>query len=237
MLPSGGTIFFGTSFFAGDWGGSLEKLEEEIRLLLSDRKRSGAPPIFTSGQIMAIIALACKDPYGFGYEVSQWSLPLLVAEIKKQKIADQISAKSVSRFFKNEVNLKPHKVRYWLHFPEKAEPPDSFAKKVNEICKLYQNAQEASERGIHVVSTDEMTDIQALEHKYPDKLPQSGQCAKMEFEYIRHGTTGLIGFFDIATDRMGVPYLNSTRTEEDFVKAVETLTGYDLSILQNTVHG
>ncbi|NDO27392.1 helix-turn-helix domain-containing protein, partial [[Clostridium] clostridioforme] len=32
--------------------------------------------------------------------VSQWSLPLLVAEIKKQGIAEQISEKSVSRFLK-----------------------------------------------------------------------------------------------------------------------------------------
>lgn len=123
--------------------------------------------------------------------------------------------------------MKPHKIRYWLHSTEKAEAPDSFAQKVNEICKLYQNAQEAGENGIHVVSTDEMTGIQALEHKYPDKLPQPGQCAKMEFEYIRHGTTSLIGFFDVATGRIEAPYLNSTRTEEDFVKAVEALIHTD----------
>lgn len=72
-----------------------------------------------------------------------------------------------------------------------------------------------------------MTGIQALEHKYPDKLPLPGQCAKMEFEYIRHGTTSLIGFFDVATGCMESPYLNPTRTEEDFVKAVETLIKTD----------
>lgn len=77
-----------------------EKLEGEIRLLLSDRKRSGAPPVFTQEQIMSIIALACQNPCDFGYEVSQWSLPLLTAEIKKQGIVDQISEKSVSRFLK-----------------------------------------------------------------------------------------------------------------------------------------
>lgn len=49
---------------------------------------------------MKIIDLACKSPSDFGYEVSQWSLNLLVAEIKKQGIADQISEKSVSRFLK-----------------------------------------------------------------------------------------------------------------------------------------
>ncbi len=77
-----------------------EKLENEIRLLLSDRKRSGAPAVFTPEQVMQIIELACRNPCDFGYEVSQWSLNLLVMEIKKQGIAEQISAKSVSSFLK-----------------------------------------------------------------------------------------------------------------------------------------
>lgn len=79
---------------------TLEKLEKEIQLLLSDRKRSGAPSTFTQEQIMKIIDLACRDPCDFGYEVSHWSLPLLTKEIKKQGIAEQISEKSVSRFLK-----------------------------------------------------------------------------------------------------------------------------------------
>ena len=80
--------------------GAPEKLQEEIRTLLSDRKRPGVPSTFTPEQIMAVIDLACKDPCEFGYEVSQWSLPLLTAEIKKQGIAERISEKSVSRFLK-----------------------------------------------------------------------------------------------------------------------------------------
>ena len=80
--------------------GSPDKLEEEVRILLSDKKRSGAPCTFTPEQVMRIIDLACKNPCDFGYEVSQWSLSLLVTEIKKQGIADKISTKSVSRFLK-----------------------------------------------------------------------------------------------------------------------------------------
>ena len=45
---------------------SPEKLEEELRFLLSDKKRSGAPCVFTSEQILAIIDLACKSPCDFG---------------------------------------------------------------------------------------------------------------------------------------------------------------------------
>jgi len=92
---------------------------------------------------------------------------------------------------------------------------------VNEICGLYKDAQTLDVQGTHVVSTDEMTGIQALEHKYPDKLPLPGQCAAMEFEYIRHGTTSLIGCFDIAEGFLYAPYLNQTRTEEDFCKAIQ----------------
>lgn len=47
----------------------------------------------------------------------------------------------------------------------------------------------------------------------------------MKFEYVRHGTTSLIGFFDVVSGRMEVPYLNPIR--EDFVKVVEALVSTD----------
>ena len=80
--------------------GTPDKPEEEIRLLLSDRKRSAASPTFTPEQIIRIIDPACRNPCDFGYEASHWSLSLPVTEIKKQGIADRISEKSVSRFLK-----------------------------------------------------------------------------------------------------------------------------------------
>ena len=98
---------------------------------------------------------------------------------------------------------------------------------MNEICSLYHNAVPAYENGAHTISVDEMTGIQALEHKYPDKPVMPGRPARREFEYIRHGTTSLIGFFYVATGRMESPYLNKTRTEEDFVKAVQKLVETD----------
>ena len=115
--------------------------------------------------------------------------------------------------------MKPHKIRYWLHSPEKSENPETFAAKVNEICSLYLASTDLMEENTCVVSTDEMTGVQALERKYPDKLPLPGQTAKMEFEYIRHGTTSLIGFFEVATGKIFPPYLNETRGESDFCEA------------------
>ena len=66
-----------------------------------------------------------------------------------------------------------------------------------------------------------------MEHKYPDKPVIPGKASHMEFEYIRHGTIRLIGFFDVATGRMEKPYLNPTRTEEDFVEAIRALAETD----------
>ena len=77
-----------------------EELSEEIVRILSDEKRRGTPAKFKPDQIVRIVDLACKDPQEYGYEVSHWSLPLLVKEIIKSGIADQISAKTVSRFLK-----------------------------------------------------------------------------------------------------------------------------------------
>lgn len=123
--------------------------------------------------------------------------------------------------------IHPHLVRYWLHSSEKVDSPETFAEKVNEICAVYHEAGANQEAGSHTISVDEMTGIQALERKYPDKPVIPGKAARVEFEYIRHGTTSLIGFFDVATGRMEKPYLNSTRTEEDFVEAVRALVETD----------
>lgn len=107
------------------------------------------------------------------------------------------------------------------------DSPETFAEKVNEICTVYHEAEAVHKEGGHTISVDEMTGIQALEHKYPDKPVIPGKAARMEFEYIRHGTTSLIGFFDVATGCIEKPYLNSTRTEDDFVEAMRALVETD----------
>ena len=84
-----------------------DKLSDEIRRVFSDKPRPGCPCVFTQEQIMKIIDLACKAPSDFGYEVSQWSLNLLVKEIRKQGIAQDISVKSVSRFLKGGQTKTP----------------------------------------------------------------------------------------------------------------------------------
>lgn len=71
-----------------------------------------------------------------------------------------------------------------------------------------------------VYSTDEKTGIQAKEHANPKQLMEPGRPERIDPEYIRHGTTGLIASRNVATGEIVMPMIQPTRTEEDFVKHI-----------------
>ena len=77
-----------------------DNLEKAVSDFLDDRARPGQPSHYTDEQIIKILELACRDPQELGYEVSHWSLNLLVEASVKEGIVDAISAKTVSRFLK-----------------------------------------------------------------------------------------------------------------------------------------
>ena len=68
-------------------------------------------------------------------------------------------------------------------------------------------------QGIHLISTDEMTGIQALERLFPSKPPKLKQVEKIEFEYERHGTLSLIANWDVARGKVLTPSISATRTD------------------------
>ena len=79
--------------------------------------------------------------------------------------------------------------------------------------------------GAHIVSTDELTGLQALERKAPTKPMQPGLVERREFEYKRHGTLSAIVNFDVGTGEVTEASLGPTRTEEDFTAhSARTLT-------------
>jgi transposase len=103
-------------------------------------------------------------------------------------------------------------MRYYLT----PEPDPQSDEKIGDINGLYHTAQERVARGEAIVSTDEMTGIQALERKYPDLPMQPGRVLRREFEYERHGTLSLIANFDVASGRIGQVSVGPTRNEADF---------------------
>jgi len=96
-----------------------------------------------------------------------------------------------------------------------------FDQKVTAITDNYLNAIERAALGEQTISLDEMTGIQALERKYPDKPLEPGKIQRREFEYIRHGTQTLIASFDVATGLVIKASVGDTRTEVDYLEHVQ----------------
>lgn len=137
-------------------------------------------------------------------------------------------------------DLKPHQSVYWLNSHDA-----DFDAKARDICQLYLDAPRLHEQGRLVLSTDEKTGMQILQRKYPTQPAQpqlldangqpirSGQPAKREFEYIRHGTRCLLTTFCVPTGQV-VWNLGQTRTSSDWVnhllhvrQCCPALRGYD----------
>jgi hypothetical protein len=78
-----------------------------------------------------------------------------------------------------------------------------------------------------VVSTDELTGVQALERKHPGLPLAPGKVERREFEYIRHGTQSFMIDFDVATGRVLEPTCGATRTEADFAAHIRQIVEAD----------
>ena len=92
------------------------------------------------------------------------------------------------------------------------------------MCNVYHTVTKKDDE--LVISTDEMTGIQALE-RISEELPMSeGKPLAREFEYKRHGTQTLIAGFNVTTGKVHA-VCGETRKEEDFSSFI------DNTILEN----
>ena len=82
--------------------------------------------------------------------------------------------------------MQPHRKRYWL-----TPPPDDatqLAEQICLVCEVYEATLVLAAEGTHVISTDEMSGIQALERLHPSLPMLAGHVERQEFEDERHGT-------------------------------------------------
>lgn len=119
-------------------------------------------------------------------------------------------------------------MRYYLN----AEPDPQSDEKIADINELYRTAQERAERGEAIMSTDEMTGVQALEPKHPDLPMQPGRVLRREFEYKRHGTLSFIIDFDVALGQVRQVSAGPTRNERDFAAHIQRTVGSRPAISQ-----
>ncbi len=110
--------------------------------------------------------------------------------------------------------LQPHRKRYWLTPP--AEDPEGLTEQICRVCEGYETTPALVAQGVHVMSSDEMTGIQALERLHPSLPMLPGQVERQQFEYERHGTLSLIAHLEVASGQVVTPSIGPTRTEADF---------------------
>jgi transposase len=87
-----------------------------------------------------------------------------------------------------------------------------------------------AQQGERVVSTDELTGVQALERKHPGLPMVPGKVERREFEYVRHGTCSFIVSRDVVTGQVIAPSTGPTRTEADFLAHVQGVVATDPTV-------
>jgi hypothetical protein len=107
-----------------------------------------------------------------------------------------------------------------------AQEPD-FDAKVTDLCTLYQEAPALAERGERVLSTDELTGVQALERAHPGLPMVPGKVERREFAYIRHGTTSFMITRDVVSGQIVAPSCGPTRTAVDFLPHLQQVVATD----------
>ena len=161
-----------------------------------DRNAPDGPPGFPPLQRAQIVQLACLEPIAKGLHITHWSSKDLARQAVEDGIVSAISDRSI-RTILNEVDLQPHRTRYWKTARLDAE----FKQRAEKILWCYANAERLVRKGYWVVCVDEKPNCQVLE-RHPIRRSIPGSIEQREFEYTRHGTVNLLNFLIVHSGRM-----------------------------------
>jgi transposase len=138
-------------------------------------------------------------------------------------LADALHLETGVRIGKSEVwrilnggDIRPHRVRLWLHSPD-----PEFRPKIARICDLYTSPPD----GATVLCVDEKPGMQALTHRHPMREARRGVAGRKEFEYRRQGTRTLIASFNIRTGEV-LARCGPRRTAKDLLAFMERVAAH-----------
>lgn len=171
--------------------------------LLAHPLRSGRPARISPLHRAKIVHLACLEPVAKGLHITHWSSSDLARQAVKDGILAAISPRSVRRILQ-EVDLQPHRTRFWKTATLNAE----FLERAVKILWCYTYACHLAHRGFWVVCTDELPNFQVLERQ-PIRRAIPASIERQEFEYTRHGTVNVLVFLIVHSGRMNAACLDS----------------------------
>ena len=148
---------------------------------LADAPHPGRPRTFGREVRERILAETLTPPEG----MTHWSRERMAGRVG-------VSASTVGRVWR-EGTLKPHRKETFKY----SSDPELVAK-VTDVVGLY---LAPPERAI-VLSVDEKTQIQALDHTQPMLPMKPGQVERHTHDYRRHGTTSLFAALEVGTGQV-----------------------------------
>jgi transposase len=148
---------------------------------LADALHPGRPRTYGRDVRERILAETLRPPEG----ATHWSTRRLAERVG-------VSAATVGRVWQ-EGRLKPHRTETFKY----SSDPDLVAK-VTDVVGLYLHPPA---RAI-VLSVDEKTQIQALDHTQPMLPLRPGQVERRSHDYRRHGITSLFAALEVGTGRV-----------------------------------
>jgi transposase len=159
---------------------------------LTDRPRSGRPPVHGPAVRAEAVALACALPAEKDVPLSRWSCPEIARELAA-RCQRAVSAASVRRWLAQDA-LKPWQHRSWISVRD----PD-FAVKAARVLDLYAGlwAGRPLGPGDFVVCADEKTSIQARCRCHPTLPPGKARAMRVEHDYRRGGALAYLAAWDV----------------------------------------
>lgn len=153
-----------------------------------------------------------------GLHITHWSSEDLARQVVLDGIVPAISSRTVRRIL-NEVDLQPHRTRYW----RTARLDARFKDRAEKVLWCYANARRLARRGIWVLCTDEMPNKQVLERR-PIRRAIPGSIEQQEFEYTRHGTVNILTFLVVHSGAMEAVSLEANNAEH-YIPALDAFRG------------
>ena len=144
-----------------------------------------------------------------GLHITHWSSRDLARQAVEDGIVPAISDRTI-RTILDEVDLQPHRTRYW----KTARLDAVFKERAEKVLWCYANAERLARRGYWIVCVDEKPNCQVLQ-RTPIRRAKPGSIERREFEYTRHGTVNILTFLVVHSGRMEAACVEAKNAESD----------------------
>jgi transposase len=176
---------------------------------IEDAPRSGRPLTIPALAKCEVVKFACSNISTTAPELGNtWTIKSL-QKCVENSTGILVSKSEISRLL-NHKDLRPHRVKMWLHSPDPL-----FQEKVNRISSLYL----APPKDAVVLCIDEKSGMQAIERK---SSVARNAILRLDHEYKRHGTQTLIASFEPKTGKV-FGHCGKTRKKEDIMAFMEDI--------------